>query len=294
MARHVEAERLLLLGEPLGVGQLGHVGQVHRAPRRAVAVAVAVGSGAWLGSSKMSKRPRWPRCDPPAWPARPGRAGAGSPGADWLRLARPGNRRRRPGSGSRRSRLPTSLADTRSKKSSRLVNGPALSRALTIASTALKPTPLIAPRPKWIFPSLATWNVELPLVDVRRQHLDPHPPAVVDMLDEELVALGAVHLRGEHGGHELGRVVGLQVGRLVGDQGIGGAVRLVEAVAAEEARSGRRSSSAWSSLQPALDRPLDELVAALGDDVGLLLRDRLDASRRPARARCRPGGSGSA
>ena len=76
-------------------------------------------------------------------------------------------------------------------------------------------------------------EVELPLVDVRRQHLDPHPPAVVDVFDEELVPLGAVHLGGEHGGHELGRVVGLEVGRLIGDQGIGGAVRLVEAVAAE-------------------------------------------------------------
>ena len=76
-------------------------------------------------------------------------------------------------------------------------------------------------------------EVDLSLVDVRRQHLDPHPPAVVDMFDEELVALGAVHLGGEHGRHELGRVMGLEVSGLESDHRVRRAVRFVESIAAE-------------------------------------------------------------
>src|SRR5208283_2838218 len=107
--------------------------------------------------------------------------------------------------------LPTSRVETRSKKSSRLLKGPVCWRALTIASTAFTPTPLIAPKPKR----------HSTLVDVGRQHFDAHPPAVVDVLDEELVALGAVHLRRQHRGHVLGGIMTLQVGSLVGDQRVG-------------------------------------------------------------------------
>ena len=39
--------------------------------------------------------------------------------------------------------------------------------------------------------------------------------------------------RGEERGHELDRVVGLEPGGVVGEQGVGGGVRLVEAVAGE-------------------------------------------------------------
>ena len=80
-------------------------------------------------------------------------------------------------------------------------------------------------------------------------------------------------------------VIRLQVRRLVGDQRIGGAVRLVEPVAAEELDQVEDLQRALSPVQPALDGPLDELAAALGDDVGLLLGDRLDRGVRPWRAR---------
>ena len=74
MARHVEAERLLLVGQLLGVGQLRDVGQ--RGCRCAMwPLPSAVGLGAWADDSRSSKSPRWPRrrssclaC--PAWSAR--------------------------------------------------------------------------------------------------------------------------------------------------------------------------------------------------------------------------------
>ena len=62
--------------------------------------------------------------------------------------------------------------------------------------------------------------------------------------------------RGEDGGHELGRVVGLEPGGLVEHQGVGRRVRLVEAVAAEEldqvedlGRLARSIYPAWSTAR---------------------------------------------
>ena len=150
---------------------------------------------------------------------------------------------------------PTSLVETRSKKSSRLRNGPLCSRALTIASTALTPDPLDRPQAKVDLALAGHPEVDMPLVDIRRQHLDAHPPAVVDMFDEKLVALGAVHLRGEHGGHVLGRIMGLEVSGLISDQGIGRAVRLVEAIAAEILDQ-VEDLGGLLPIQPPLDRPL--------------------------------------
>ena len=107
------------------------------------------------------------------------------------------------------------------------------SRALTIASTALNPTPLIAPSPKWIFPSLATRKSTCPSlifgsstsIPIRRQssicstkNLSRSAPSI----SEESTA--AMNSR---------RIVGLQISGLKGDQGVGRAMRLVEAVAAE-------------------------------------------------------------
>ncbi len=292
MARHVEAQRLLLLGQLLGVGQLGDVGQAQQARPCAVAVAVAVGRRHGVAASKTSKRPSWPRLRSsclacPAW------SGPRQDRQELRSLRRPGSRTRRPGSASRRSRRrpPWSAPARRSRRGS--VNGPPSARALTIASTALNPTPLIAPSPKWIFPSPATWKVELPLVDVRRQHLDPHPPAVVDMFDEELVALGAVHLRGEHGGHELGRIVGLQVGRLIGDQGIGGVMRLVEAVAAEELDQvedlgGLRPAPGPRSTAPSMNwsRPW-AMTSAFFFEIALIVAYACESSMPPRRFRIR-------
>ena len=101
------------------------------------------------------------------------------------------------------------------------MNGPPSLPGLDDRLDRLEADPLDRPQAEVDLPLVGDLERRLALVDVRRQDLDPHPPAVVDVLDEELLALGAVHLGGEQGGHELGRVVRLEVGRLVGDQGVG-------------------------------------------------------------------------
>ncbi len=66
-------------------------------------------------------------------------------------------------------------------------------------------------------------EVGLAAVDVRRQHLDAQPAGVVDVLDQDVALVAVVDLAGEQRGHELRRVVVLQVRGLVADLGIGGA-----------------------------------------------------------------------
>ena len=70
-----------------------------------------------------------------------------------------------------------------------------------------------------MLPGTRLWTgdleVELTLIDIRRHHVDAHPPAVLDMLEEELPPLGTLHLGREYRRHELGRVVRLQVGGLI-------------------------------------------------------------------------------
>ena len=73
-------------------------------------------------------------------------------------------------------------------------------------------------------------ELEVAAVDVGRQDLDAHPPALGDR-GRDLLLVRAE--RGQHGGHVVDRVVGLHVGGLVGDQPVAGGVRLVEAVALE-------------------------------------------------------------
>ena len=70
------------------------------------------------------------------------------------------------------------------------------------------------------------------MVDVRRQDLDAHGLALVDVF-YDLGGRSALGLGGEQGGHEVRRVMGLEVGRLVGEIGVGGAVGLVETVLGE-------------------------------------------------------------
>jgi len=86
----------------------------------------------------------------------------------------------------------------------------------------------------------AVLDVELGLglVDVGRQDLEAHALGLVQVRDElVLLVLGAdgrvADLRGEDGGHELDREIGLQVRGLIRDDAVGDGVGLVEAVAAE-------------------------------------------------------------
>ena len=104
------------------------------------------------------------------------------------------------------------------------------------------------------------------LVDVGRQHLDAHP-AALGQIDSHLVLV--VAHRGEQRRHELGRVVGLEVGRPVRQHTVGRRVGLVEGVVAEgqqnvpQRRDGR-------GAEPALGHPGGELLE-LGVQLGLLL-----------------------
>ena len=76
----------------------------------------------------------------------------------------------------------------------------------------------------------ARGEVGVGLVDVGRQDLDAHAPALTEIeRGLVLVVLDA----GEQGGHVFGRIVRLEIGGPVGDDAIAGAVRLVEAVVGE-------------------------------------------------------------
>ena len=65
---------------------------------------------------------------------------------------------------------------------------------------------------------------------VRRQDGDVDFAALADVLDD---VFGLAGFTGEQRGHELDRVVGFEPGGVVGEQGVGGGVGLVEAVAGE-------------------------------------------------------------
>ena len=73
-------------------------------------------------------------------------------------------------------------------------------------------------------------EVQIALIDVGRKHRNAHLPALVDVLHD---LVHVARLRGEQGRHELDRVVRLQIRRDVGEIGVGGGMRLVEAVAGE-------------------------------------------------------------
>ncbi len=78
-------------------------------------------------------------------------------------------------------------------------------------------------------------EVAVRTIDVGRQRLDVHPAAIFQMLDQRVLLLevAAGDVAREQGRHELDRIVGLEIGRHVGDQGVGGRMALVEAVAGE-------------------------------------------------------------
>ena len=92
------------------------------------------------------------------------------------------------------------------------------------------------------------------------------------LVDGKLV--GEVEVAVHHGGHELGRVVGLEVGGLVADHGIGGGVGFVEAVVGElfqkvENLTGLLGVDVVGGLAA-----FDELRAFLGHFLGDLLAHR--------------------
>ena len=73
-------------------------------------------------------------------------------------------------------------------------------------------------------------ETELALVDIGRKHPDLHAP---DLVDEGDHLVDVLHIRRQHGGHEVGWIMGLEVRRAEGQQRIAGGMRLRERVAAE-------------------------------------------------------------
>src|SRR3984893_4980143 len=67
-------------------------------------------------------------------------------------------------------------------------------------------------------------------IDVGRQKADAEP---VELQTEDIELVGVAEVEGHQSGEELDRVIGLQIGRLIGEERIGGGMRLVEAVAGE-------------------------------------------------------------
>ena len=68
-------------------------------------------------------------------------------------------------------------------------------------------------------------EIQAAVVDVRRQHVDAHAPAFVDEVDD---LLGLVPLDQQQRRHVLDRIVGLEVGRLHGDDRVVGGVAVVD------------------------------------------------------------------
>ena len=171
-----------------------------------------------------------------------------------------------------------------------------MSRASRMAWSAESPTPRMAPSPKRIFGSSASLTllpflrlcgapfappsagparglgvdhgeIGLRLVDLGREDVDaPGAPLGDDahhLLD--LVAVGG-HQRAQ----ELDRVVGLEVRRLVGEQGIRRGVALVEAVAGEDSQQ-REDALGVLGLDAVLLGAADERGLLLGHLLRLLL-----------------------
>ena len=259
-------------------GQSGDVGQALRRARRA----------------RLRRRPAcragWPG------PAR-GRAAASGPPPSRGRW-RPSSAARRFSSESKEpllmklstTRRFTARRSTRSQNSNIDLNGPPAERAVRIASTAPSPTFLMAASPKRMACGAfaAGDHREEHARDslhVRRQHRDAHGAALADVL-HHLVRVRA--LRRQQGGHEVGRVVRLQVGRLVGEPGVGRGVGLVEAVPRELLHVVPDLRGLLLG-DAAVRAALEELALLGGHDVGLLLAHRLAQDVRFARACSRRG-----
>ena len=151
------------------------------------------------------------------------------------------------------TRLLQTGSGTLSMKSTKSANRPSVCRAAAIAGDDVVADVADRGQPE---PDVGADRGEVGdgLVDVRRQHLDAHPAALVEV-DRHLV-LVVLHRRQDRG-HVLRRVVRLEVGRPVRHQPVRRRVRLVERVVGER----------HQHVPQRLDRPLREPVRlhALGE-----------------------------
>ena len=93
-------------------------------------------------------------------------------------------------------------------------------------------------------------------VDVRRPH---HQPARMGVEDGELELVEVTRLAVEQRGHVLERMVGLEVGGLVGDEGVADRMRAIESVAREE-RHEVEELLGFARIDPTTRRPGEELL----------------------------------
>ena len=113
-------------------------------------------------------------------------------------------------------------------------------------------------------------------VDVGRHHRDTQAAGVVNVLNQDIPLVAVLDFAGEESGHKLGRIVGLQVGGLIADEGIGGAVALVETVTAEEGDESKDFAGGCLGHASLLSAG-EEFGPALIDSLVLFLADGFDA-----------------
>ena len=114
-------------------------------------------------------------------------------------------------------------------------------------------------------------EAELRGVEVRRQDLDAH---AVALGNEDADLVGVVDFVGEQRGHELDRVVRLQIGGPIGDVAVTGGVGFVEAVTGEHLDLVEDLVGEFLADVVGLLRALDELAALLGHLLRVLLAHR--------------------
>src|SRR5262245_49149351 len=121
----------------------------------------------------------------------------------------------------------------------------------------------------------------LTLVDVGGTDFDAEPLGINDMFDKYFALVAVVDLARQQRRHELGRVVGLQIGSLVADLGVRRRVALVEPIPAKD---DDQAEDLFGSILPdaTLLCPGEEIGPHRVDDILLLLADRLDADVRAA------------
>ena len=81
----------------------------------------------------------------------------------------------------------------------------------------------MAARPKTILPSW-TENIGSLALTLGGSTSTPEPAGVVDVLDQDVALVAVLDLAGEQRRHELGPEVGLEIGGLVADLRVGGAM----------------------------------------------------------------------
>ncbi len=93
-------------------------------------------------------------------------------------------------------------------------------------------------------------------IHIRRKDFDSHIPALGDVLDD---LIGCVNFTRQQGGHEFHGIVGLEVGRLKGNERISGAMGLIETIFGELRHEFEDSLSRFridSLLSRSLEEPL--------------------------------------